>query len=564
MMRGVFPTRTLVVWCPDWPVAAAGLAADVRAAVFKANRVVACSAPARVEGVQRGLRRREAQARCPDLVVLEHDPARDARAFEPIAAAVEAFAPRVEILRPGMCIVPTRGPSRYFGGDEALAAKVAAAVDEATGHSCLTGIADGPFAATLAARMGRVVAPGESAAFLAPFSVGALERLDLADILARLGIRTLGQFAALAADDVLARFGRDGALAHRLARGLDERPLATRTPPPDLVVQRELDPPSQRVDTAAFVGKVLADELHERLARLGLACTRVIVEAETEHGEHLRRMWRHEGALTPAAMAERVRWQLEGWLARSAGEDAADLADMPDVADPTGGLTLLRLVPDEVVPNDGRQLGFWGGGAEQGARAARALARVQGILGPEAVVTAVPSGGRTPEEQVTLVPWGDVREPARAPVAPAEPIEPAAPPTATTLATPPAPHPKPRARMRRRTPASEAPAWPGLMPQPSPSTVHRRPVRAEVQDAQGVPVHVTGRHAVTARPARVSIGGGRWAEVVGWNGPWPADERWWDPHAHRRRARFQVLTADGTAYLLAVEKRSWWVEAVYD
>jgi protein ImuB len=94
--------------------------------------------------------------------------------------------------------------------------------------------------------------------------------------------------------------------------------------------------------------------------------------------------------------------------------------------------------------------------------------------------------------------------------------------------------------------------------------VHPRPVRADIQDAEGGTVCVTGRHAVTARPARLSIDGGRWSEIVGWNGPWPTDERWWDPHAHRRRARFQVLTAEGTAYLLTVEKGSWWVEAVYD
>jgi protein ImuB len=60
------------------------------------------------------------------VIVVEHDPAGAARAFEPVVAALEAFAPGVEIVRPGVCAVATRGPSRYFGGDEALAAKVKA------------------------------------------------------------------------------------------------------------------------------------------------------------------------------------------------------------------------------------------------------------------------------------------------------------------------------------------------------------------------------------------------------------------------------------------------------
>ena len=70
---------------------AAGVAAeggaDIPAAVVLANRVVACTPAARAEGVRRGLRKREAQGRCPQLVVVADDPARDARAFEPVVAA---------------------------------------------------------------------------------------------------------------------------------------------------------------------------------------------------------------------------------------------------------------------------------------------------------------------------------------------------------------------------------------------------------------------------------------------------------------------------------------------
>src|SRR5688572_9262698 len=95
--------RTLVVWCPDWPVTATGLPAPDPVAVVSANRVVACSAAARADGVERGQRRRQAQSLSPGLVVVEHDPARDARAFEPVVVAVEAFCPNVEIVRPGVC-----------------------------------------------------------------------------------------------------------------------------------------------------------------------------------------------------------------------------------------------------------------------------------------------------------------------------------------------------------------------------------------------------------------------------------------------------------------------------
>jgi protein ImuB len=62
----------------------------------------------------------------------------------------------------------------------------------------------------------------------------------------------------------------------------------------------------------------------------------------------------------------------------------------------------------------------------------------------------------------------------------------------------------------------------------------------------------------------VSVEGGPVSAVVAWAGPWLLDERWWDPRAGRRRARFQLVGEDRTAYLCFVERNQWWVEATYD
>jgi protein ImuB len=280
----------------------------------------------------------------------------------------------------------------------------------------------------------------------------------------------------------------------------------------------ELDPPVTDVGPAVFAGKHLADELHAGLQTRGLACTRLLVVAETEHGERQERLWRHEHAFTAASLTERVRWQLEGWA--GAGNGA-----------PTGGITLLRLVPDEVVPDAGRQLGFWGGLTQADERAGRAAARLLGLLGPEAVTVPEWRGGRDPGAVVGAVPAAavDLAERATAVVAP-----------------------------------RDAGPWPGRLPAPSPATVLSTRVAAEVVDADGRTITVTGRGRPSAAPARLVVDGGRPRQVVAWAGPWLADERWWDPANHRRRARFQLLTADGAAHLAVVEAGRWWLEAVYD
>lgn len=561
--------RTIAVWCPDWPVVAASVAEGIPpqrpAAVLASNQVIACSAAARANGVRHGLRKREAQSRCPELAVLDHDPDRDARAFEPVVCAVEAQAPGVEVVRPGLVVVAARGPVGYFGSELAVAERIIDAVAVEAEVECQIGIADGIFAATLAAHRGVLVEHGETPSFLGPLGITELlqmpgigitrkgrdavavrAREDLVGLLRRLGLRTLGAFAALPVRDVATRFGPDAVLAHRLAGGADERPLAKRQVPVDLAVVQRLDPPVERVDAAAFAAREPAARLHGLLTERGLACIRLLVHAETEHGEELVRAWRCAEPLNPSGIYDRVRWQLDAWVtaAQRAGERSQP-------AGPSAGIVLLRLVPDEVVPVGAMPRGLWGEDDEADERAGRAMVRVQGMLGPDSVYTAVPGGGRDPAQRVRLVPWGDERTPER----PAEP------------------------------------SWPGRLPAPSPATVyaaawHVPPPPAEVLDAAGGPVGVTARAMLTAPPHRIAVDGRPPRAVLGWAGPWPVEERWWEPGG-RRRARLQVVldapaaadtqtgddgptgpagpTGDGpTALLLACESGRWQVEGVYD
>ena len=525
--------RTLCLWCPDWPVVAARRRGDAPddapIAVLERSRVFACSAEARAQDVVIGMRRREAETLAPGITVLEVDLSGDTRMFEPVARAVEDLAPRLVLERPGMLSFPTRGPSRYFGGDEKLVERIIEVARVAGVPDARAGIADGIFAARLAARRGVIVVPGETSEFLAPWPVGTLGDEELGSLLCRLGLSTLGAFAALPVPSVLARFGSHGLGMYRLSRGEDEHPPSLTVPPPDLVETCELDPPAERVDEAAFAAKVLADRLLGRLEAMGLACTHVVVEAETEHGEHLARGWRHEGALTAAMLAERVRWQLDGWLTDGLRDRATARGGL------TGGLTLLRLVPEQVIPATGRQLGFWGGDAAGADRCARVLARVQGIIGPENVVTAVPQGGRTPGERVRWVPWGEPREPLRPIEAVVGPVH------------------------------SEVPSWPGGVPGPPPARVFDPPVPATLLDVTGAEVSVSGRGEVSAPPAllrsAVLVGGG--GEIRGGAGPWAHDVRWWDRRTRSRCTYWQVAVGE-MACLVKVKQGQAAIEAIYD
>lgn len=532
--------RRVVLWVPDWPVAAAvaeGLVdPQLPVAVHDNRGVVVASAAARAAGVRRGMRRRSAQQLCPELVLVATDQVRDARAFEPLVQAVETVVAEVEVVRPGMVVFLARGPVRHVGSEDALAEQLIGTVATETGAECQVGVGDGLLTAMLAARAGVLVPPEASAAFLAGQDVGALslaastrqasaETAELVDLLRRLGLRTLGAFATLDPGDVAARFGTRGLIAHRLARGLDTLPPTSRRPEDDVLTATELDPPAERADVAAFAARALAEQLSERMLRRGVVCARLQVAARTEDGTELVRTWSIDGAPTAAELTDRVRWQLEGWLSGRSGRP------------PSAPLTHLELVAQEVSPAGAVQDGLWGRARRGEAQAGRAALRVQGLLGAEGVLVPVLQGGRDPRAAARLVAWGDDAAPLR---------------------------------------RTDAP-WPGQVPAPWPATVPTEPVPVRLVDAVGAEVRVDARGTTSAPPARVLVppppaGKGAVAAppvpageypLLAWAGPWHGTERWWSDQG-RRRAYVQVVPDGAPALLLAVDRGRWQVEGVYD
>ncbi len=527
-------SRVLAIWCMDWPAVAAAAAAGkpvtTPVAVTLANRVIACSPTARAAGVRRGLRRREAAVRCPQLHITTADADRDARFFEEVVMAVDNLVPHAEVLRPGLLVLPVRGAARFFGSEQQAAEQLIDAVAVA-GAECQVGIADQLSTAVFAARAGRIVEPGQGAQFLSVLSIRQLAvepslsgrgRGELTELLWRMGIRTLGQFAALSRTDVTSRFGADAVAAHRFACGEPERAPSRREVPPELDAVLHCDPPIDRVDAGAFAARSLAGALHQALMAVGVGCTRLAIQAVTANGQELNRVWRCAEPLTEEATADRVRWQLDGWLSnRTVHKDA--FAPQPIDA----AVTELRLQAIEVISAEAMQLPLWGGlGEGDRLRARRALVRVQGLLGPEAVQVPVLSGGRAPDERIMFAPLGDELAPQ------ADPSQP----------------------------------WPGQLPEPSPVVLLDDPV--ELLDAQGRPVRVTSRGMFSADPARLTVND-RDSRLRWWAGPWLVDERWWAPDGAAAdhvgsSARAQVLLEDERALLLCYRERCWYLEGLYE
>ena len=506
------PVRSLVIWFPDWPVVAltreiADGPGDAPIAVFDKGVVAACSPAARADGVARGQRRRDAQARCPALRVADADAARDHRQFAPIVARLEEMAPGVQVLEAGLCALKVRGPARFYGGEVEAAGALLAAVTDGD-LDARAGVADGPFTAQQAARTStradrpiRVVDAGESAAFLAPLTIAVLED-ETVDLFARLGVQTLGDLAAIEPERLVERFGPRGARLHALAAGADSRPVVPRTPPPELHREVAFEPPLEIADQVAFGMRVAAEEFIGGLGAVDLVCTELRVILTGDRGETSNRVWLHPGTFDAAAVVDRVRWQL------------AESGKL------TSGVARVRIEPEAVDAASHHAASLFGSGPEQ--RVHHALSRVQAMLGHRGVVTPTLGGGRWLAERQVLVPWGD-----------------------------------------RPVTSDRARPWPGSLPDPLPATVFERALPLAVVDRDGDMVAVDGRGELTATPvALVSSTGSR--GVRSWAGPWPVVEREWDAVRARRAHRFQVVDATQTAWLLVCDGGEWLVEGRYD
>jgi protein ImuB len=483
--------RTLCVWFPDWPLrrpdSPPGRPVQV---VDDAGTVVAATPYAVAAGVRVGMRRRQAEVLCPGAVTLLADPGAEAVAFEPVATAIEDVVPRMEMASPGLVYLPAAGAARYYGGEDALVARLAAALEAVAGPGGRIGLADGPFAARRAAGAaadGPVIV-ADTAAFLAGLDVAALGVEELADTFRWLGVHTLGDLAALPRAAVASRFGTTGLDAHRIASG-EDRPVTPRRIPEGVFVEDEFETPLDDLDRAAFAARSLAGRLLEAVAPTGGMPHRVEVEAEPASGPVRSRTWRSAHPFSEVELAERVRWQIRAWV---------EAGGVP------GGIVRLRLIPAD-LSDRGRQLRLDEDAASQDD-ARRALSRAQGLVGPDSVLMAAPQGGRDPGERVHWYRWGE----------------------------------QPGARA-----LDEKAPWPGRLPEPSPALVPPDPRPFEVEWEGGFPTRVR----LGSRWEAVLGWAGPWRRTGRWWDGEPAADRY---QVVTSAGAFLCEVRDGRCWLVGV------------
>jgi DNA polymerase-4 len=196
--------------------------------------VAAASYPARAYGIRSAMPTARALALCPHAIVL---PARH-RLYSTYSRKVMAIlretAPLVQQMSVDEAFLDVTDQIARWDEAPQLAAQLQQRVRQDVGLSASLGIATNQLVAKIASDRDKpggltVVKPGTEEAFLRPLPVRALWGVGpVAERkLARIGVTTVGDLSRVPETDLRARFGRQGAVLVRQAKGIDARPLST-------------------------------------------------------------------------------------------------------------------------------------------------------------------------------------------------------------------------------------------------------------------------------------------------------------------------------------------------
>jgi DNA polymerase-4 len=220
----------------------------------------------------------QAWRRCPHGVYLPPDMERYARESERVMEILRRATDRVEPVSIDEAFLDVTASGRALGPGEVVARRIKSEIRDETGLTASVGVATSKLVAKVASDRrkpdGLVVVPeGEEASFLAPLPVRRLWGVGprMEETLAKLGVVTIGDLAALEPSRLERRLGTHGHDLQLLARGIDGREVIAGSPEAKSIGQEHtFDHDTDDGERLRALLLSLADGVARRLRKHGL------------------------------------------------------------------------------------------------------------------------------------------------------------------------------------------------------------------------------------------------------------------------------------------------------
>lgn len=260
-------------------------------------RVLAVTPAAEAAGVTLGLTPTQALARCAGVKVRHRSPAQEAAATEATLQGAYGFSPHLEATAPGLVTLDLRGLATLREATPEQFTRWADRLRQALAELDLrarVGLGPTPNLARHAAVWSDTIqVVTEPKAFLAGLPLAALEPSPhVADLLARWGLRTVGELLALGQADVTERLGLEALALFAAASPTSTRPLRLVQPAERFAEQFDFEEPVETLEPLLFLLRRFTDQLCRRLEPLGRVARELTLTLRLESGPALARTLR--------------------------------------------------------------------------------------------------------------------------------------------------------------------------------------------------------------------------------------------------------------------------------
>jgi protein ImuB len=356
--------------------------------------IVQLTSAAQSCGVCEGLTASQAMARCAELIIKLRSPAQEESATEVLLQTAYAFSPNIESTGPGVCTMELKGMA--FDSDSGAAEQWAQKIIEVLAQFHIAaniGVAPTPELALLAARSGTGVSPVrfDSRAFES-FPISALEpSLEIAAILQRWGISTIGALLALGKDNVVERLGPAAVELFNRVSPDSPRPLKLVVPTEEFSEQMDFENEIETVEPLLFVLRRFVEQLSRRLELIYLVVAEFQLQLGLSSGAKYERVFKIPA---PTGNLEVLFRMLQTHL-------ETVRTDSP--------ITSLRLTATPAKP-EARQFGLFESTLRDPNQFAEILARLTALVGPENIGTPQSIASHKPDSFRMTMPEFHSRE----------------------------------------------------------------------------------------------------------------------------------------------------------
>ena len=239
--------------------------------------VSAASYEARRFGVRSAMPSIQAQRLCPQAIFVPVDMPRYLQASRAVMGILGGYTPLLEQISVDEAFLDVTGSRRLFGSPEQIGRQIKQRIASELSLVASVGIAANKFVAKVASDHGKpdgfvLVPAGEERRFLDPMPVSRLWGVGKAteERLRQLGIRTIRQLAAYPEEVLQRQFGELGGHLHRLANGIDDRPVETGRDAKSVSAEHTYQQDTREQDTIERTLLALAEDVGARLRSQGL------------------------------------------------------------------------------------------------------------------------------------------------------------------------------------------------------------------------------------------------------------------------------------------------------